>query len=160
VTVRPARPTDARRIQEHFYALDKEDVVSRFFHEKERFEHNEMEELSQIDYIKNFTMIAVVGEPGFEKVVAVGEYLLDSSTNVAEVAFSVSRQYQKMGLGTILIKKIVEAARENGIAGIMAFTDSENKAMIKLFKSLPYHTRTSLEKETVVLRCRFDEPGI
>jgi hypothetical protein len=138
VTVRPARPTDARRIQEHFYALDKEDVVSRFFHEKERFEHNEMEELSQIDYIKNFTMIAVVGEPGFEKVVAVGEYLLDSSTNVAEVAFSVSRQYQKMGLGTILI----------------------NKAMIKLFKSLPYHTRTSLEKETVVLRCRFDEPGI
>ncbi len=160
VTVRPARPTDARRIQEHFYALDKEDVVSRFFHEKERFERNEMEELSQIDYIKNLTMIAVVGEPGFEKVVAVGEYLLDSATNIAEVAFSVSKSYQGMGLGTILMKKIIEAARENGIAGIMAYTDPENKAMIKLFKSLSYRTRTSLEKETVVLRCRFDETGI
>jgi hypothetical protein len=34
-------------------------------------------EVSQVDYINNLTMLAVVGEFGFGKVVGIGEYLLD-----------------------------------------------------------------------------------
>jgi acyl-CoA hydrolase len=41
VTIRPAKPVDERRIQEHFYNLDKDDVVARFFHEKNSFVHDE-----------------------------------------------------------------------------------------------------------------------
>jgi len=158
VMVRPAKPVDERRIQEHFYNLDKKDIASRFFHEKTRFVQDEMEGVSQIDYIKDLTVIAIVGEFGFGKVIAVGEYLIDPAKNMAEVAFSVIKEYQGKRLGKILLKKLSEAARENGILGLFAYTSPGNQGMIKLFQTLPYKIRTTFEDDMIMLNCRFDEP--
>jgi len=94
VTLRPAKPVDERRIQEHFYNLDKTDIVSRFFHEKTSFVRDEAEGVSQIDYIKDLTIVALVGEFGFGRVIGIGEYLLDPAKNIAEVAFSISKEFQ------------------------------------------------------------------
>jgi GNAT superfamily N-acetyltransferase len=159
VIIRPAKAVDERRIQEHFYSLDKEDVISRFFHEKDRFVTDEIENLSQVDYIKKLTLIATVGEFGFSKVVGIGEYQLDEATNIAEIALSISKSFQGMGLGKHLIKKLGEVARENDIAGLMAYTSPKNESMIRLFKALPYKVRTTLQEGTVVLSCRFDDPS-
>ena len=157
ITIRPAKPVDERRIQEHFYTQDKDDIYSRFFQARTRFVRGDVESMFQIDYVKNLTILAVVGEFGFGKVVAVGEYLLDPSKNIAEIAFSVSKEWQGKGLGKILMKKISEAARENGISGLMAYTLPRNQGMIKLFKSLPYKTKTLYDGEVVELTCMFDE---
>ncbi|MCU0604322.1 MAG: GNAT family N-acetyltransferase [Desulfobacterales bacterium] len=158
VTVRPAKPVDARRIQEHFYSLDKDDVVARFFHDKQSFDKDEMEGVSQIDYIKDLTLLAVVGEFGFGQVVGIGEYLLDTATNYAEIAFSVSKPFQKMGLGRVLLHKLESAAREHGIAGFFAYTSAQNQGMIRLFKRLPYKVTTAFDGDMVTLRCSFSEP--
>jgi len=158
VTVRPAKPVDARRIQEHFYSLDKDDVVARFFHARQSFDKDEMEEVSQIDYIKDLTLLAVVGEFGFGRVVGIGEYLLDTATNYAEIAFSVSKPFQKMGLGRVLLHKLESAAREHGIAGFFAYTSAQNQGMIRLFKRLPYKVTTAFDGDMVTLRCSFSEP--
>ena len=157
ITIRPAKPVDERRIQEHFYTQDKDDIYSRFFQARTRFIRDDMESMFQIDYVKNLTLLAVVGEFGFGKVVAVGEYLLDPAKNIAEIAFSVSKEWQGKGLGKILIQKLSEAAREHGISGLMAYTLPRNQGMIKLFKSLPYKTRTVYDGEVVELICMFDE---
>jgi len=156
VTIRPAKPVDERRIQEHFYNLDKTDVVSRFFHET--FVRKEVQGISQIDYCKNLTMLAVVGEFGFGNVVGIGEYLLEESRNLAEVAFSVSRAFQGVGLGKILMKILAEAAKENGIDGLIAFTNHDNQGMIKLFQTLPYTVKKKFEEDVLVLTCHFNEP--
>ena len=158
ITIRPAKPVDGRRIQEHFYTLDKKDVVSRFFHEKTTFVRDEMEGMSQVDYIRDLTLVAIVGEFGFGKVVAVGEYLLEEQKNMAEVAFSVSREFQGLGLGTLLMRKLCQAARENGINGLVAYTAPDNRAMIKLFKTLKYKVKTMVDGDMLVLSCRFDQP--
>ena len=158
VMIRPAKPDDERRIQEHFYTLEKNDVVARFFHDKDAFVNEEVAGISQIDYINNLTIVAVVGEIGFERVIAVAEYLLDPAKNLAEVAFSISTDFQRKRLGRILIRKLSEAARENGICGLFAYTSPQNRGMIKLFESLPYKVQTSLDdRESLVLSCRFDE---
>lgn len=158
VVIRPSKPVDERRIQEHFYNLEKDDVISRFFHEKTSFLREEMEGISQIDYIRNLTLLAVIGEFGFGRVIAVGEYLLDPADNFAEVAFSVSHDWQGKGLGKHLMAKLADAARENGIDGLVAYTALDNRAMIHLFNTLPYETETSYEENMLVLRCRFDRP--
>jgi RimJ/RimL family protein N-acetyltransferase len=158
VTVRPVKPVDARRIQEHFYSLDKDDVVARFFHNKSSFEKDEMEEVSQIDYIKDLTLLAVVGEFGFGKVVGIAEYLLDPASNQAEIAFSISKPFQKRGLGRILLHKLESAARENGISGFYAYTSAQNQGMIRLFKRLPYKVATAFDGDMVTLKCNFSEP--
>ena len=158
VAIRPAKPVDERRIQEHFYNLEKDDVVSRFFHEKTAFVRTEVEGVSQVDYVKDLTILAVVGEIGFGRVVAVGEYLLEEAKNIAEVAFSVSREYQGKGMGKILLAKLAQAARENGISGLVAYTSPQNQGMIRLFKTLPYKVRNTFDGDMLQLSCRFDEP--
>jgi len=157
ITIRPAKPVDERRIQEHLYNLDKNDIISRFFHEKSCFVRDEVEGVTQIDYIKDLTMVAVVGEVGFGRVIGIGEYLLDPLKNEAEVAFSVSKEYQGKKIGKKLMQKLCIAARENGIAGFMAYTSTQNEGMVRLFKTLPFKTKTTFEDGMLVLRCRFDE---
>jgi L-amino acid N-acyltransferase YncA len=103
------------------------------------------------------TIVAVVGEFGFGRVVGIGEYLLDPAKNMAEVAFSISKDFQGKGLGKILMKKLGMAARENGIAGLFAYTAPYNQAMIKLFNTVNYKINTNFENDMLMLSCRFDE---
>jgi L-amino acid N-acyltransferase YncA len=70
----------------------------------------------------------------------------------------VSREFQRKGLGKIILFKLAEAARENGISGLIAYTSPNNQGMIRLFKALPFKTRTSYDSGVVSLTCRFSEP--
>jgi GNAT superfamily N-acetyltransferase len=158
VTIRPAKPVDERRIQEHFYGLESKDVRSRFFHNKRNFTRSEVGSVSQVDYVNNLTMVAVVGEFGFGQVVGIGEYLLAPATNMAEIAFSVSTAWQGKGLGRLLQDKVAQGARDNGIAGLVAYTIPENHGMVHLFQCLPYKVHIALENGMIKLSCRFDEP--
>jgi acyl-CoA hydrolase/GNAT superfamily N-acetyltransferase len=158
ITIRPAKPVDERRIQEHYYRLAKEDIMSRFFHEKTSFGRREMAPKLQIDYVKDLTLLAVVGEFGFGRVVAVGECMHMPDSNMAEVAFSVHRQYQGKGLSRRILGKLAQEAKKNGIAGLVAYTAIGNKAMVNLFRTLPYKVKKSYDSDGIKLSCRFDEP--
>ena len=80
--------------------------MRRFLHERVSFARQDMAEMFQVDYIRDMTLVAVVGEPGFEKVIAVANYFLEPASNMAEVAFSVAREWQhKKGISTILQRK-------------------------------------------------------
>jgi GNAT superfamily N-acetyltransferase len=158
VTLRPAKPVDQRRLQEHFYNLDEQDVIARFLHAKSRFNREEIADLSQTDFVNDLTMVAVVGEFGFSRVVGVGEYVFDPAKDLAEVAFSVSSDFQGKGLGRMLMKKLCQAARENGIAGLIAYVSPRNTAMVRLFNSVRYRVQTVYDGDLLELSCRFDEP--
>ncbi len=157
VRFRAAKPVDGRRIQEHFYNLTHEDIQSRFFHEKSQFLRDDMKEMFQIDYKKDLTVVAVTGEFGFGKVIGMGAYLKGHSSNVAEVAFSVSKDWQGKGLAKILMEKLYHAAIDNGIEGFVAFTSPTNKGMINLFKTLPCKVNSGIEEDMFVLTGRFSE---
>ena len=160
VTIRPAKPVDERRIQEHFYNLDKHDVIARFFHEKTTFIRDEVADVSQVDYKKDLTIVAIIGEFGFGEVVGVGESLLDPSNNMAEVAFSVSDKFKKKGLGKLLLSKLCQTAQMNGIAGLFAYTSPDNRGMINLFNTLPFKITKKFEDDLVLLRCDFRDKKI
>lgn len=157
ITIRPSKPVDDRRIQEHYYSLPKEDVLSRFFCQKTIFARTEMESRSHVDYVNDLTLMAVVGEFGFGRVIGVAESMKLPDQNMAEVAFSISEEYKGKGLGSFFLKKLAAVVRENGIGGLMAFTFPSNKAMINLFKTLPYKVKTQYEDGDLILSCRFNE---
>ncbi len=157
VVYRPAKPVDVRRIQEHFYNLDKKDVIARFFYEKTRFLRNDVENIVETDYVRNLTMLAITGEFGFGAVIGIGAYMLEKSHNFAEVAFSVERKWQGKGVASVLLNKLADAAKDNGIDGLIAYTDPSNQGMIRLFQRLPYKIHKKREDNIIVLSCRFDE---
>jgi RimJ/RimL family protein N-acetyltransferase len=97
----------------------------------------------------------VEGEPGYERILALGEYYLNPETNLAEIAFSVEKDWQGKGLSSIVIKKLAEAAIGNGIQGFTAYTSKMNKRMIKLFHSLDYEIAISGKGEMISLNAMF-----
>jgi acyl-CoA hydrolase/GNAT superfamily N-acetyltransferase len=157
VRFRAAKPVDGRRIQEHFYNLTPDDIQSRFFHEKSSFLREDMKEMFQIDYKKDLTVVAVTGEFGFGRVIGMGAYLMARNSTTAEVAFSVSKEWQGKGIAGILMKKLYDAALKNGVDGFIAFTSHTNAGMIGLFKKLPCKTTSVVEDELLVLDCRFGD---
>jgi RimJ/RimL family protein N-acetyltransferase len=155
VTYRPAKPVDDRLIQEHFYNMDEKDAQARFFGTRKSFFREDMQDMFEVDYIKNLTIVAVTGEIGFEKIIGIGEYALEQGT-VAEVAFSVSKEWQGKGIASVILEKVTEAALENGFTSLIAYTQPTNVGMIKLFEKLPYNVETILEDNALVLRCNFE----
>jgi len=158
VTLRPAKTVDERRIQEHYYTMNRKDVISRFFHEKTSFVHDQIETTFQIDYINDLTIVAIVGEVGFGKIIAVGEYLRNPVVNMAEIAFSVSKEWQGKGIAALLQAKLAEAAKLNGIKGLIAYTSPQNRGMIRLFSTLPYQVNSEYEDDMLILSCLFSAP--
>ena len=158
ILFRPAKPVDERRIQEHFYSLNHQDVFRRFFHDRKSFFRNEMEFVLKVDYIREMTIVALMGEYGHDRVIGVGSYILNEANNMAEVAFSVNKDWQRQGIAGIIQAKLTACARETGIAGLVVYVSPKNQAMIKLFHQLPYQIHTSLEGGYLVLSARFDEP--
>ena len=129
--------------------------MKRFMHEKSSFLREEVDDFSQVDYVKNLTLVAVTGETGFEKVIGIATYLLEPAKNLAEVAYSVSKPWQGKGIGAIMQAKLVQAARENGFRGVVAYTSHKNRGMIKLFNKLPYKIQTTFEEDMLILRANF-----
>jgi acyl-CoA hydrolase/RimJ/RimL family protein N-acetyltransferase len=158
ITFRPAKPVDQRGVQEHYYTMNRGDIVSRFFHEKKSFVHDQIETTYEIDYVNDLTIVATTGELGFEKIIAVGEYFRNTIINMAEIAFSVSREYQSMGIAQILQEKLATAAKDNGIKGLIAYTSPQNKGMIRLFNKLPYGISSEKDEDMIILNCLFEEP--
>lgn len=157
ILFRPAKPSDERLLQEHFYTMDKDDVVARFMHDKFLFPRRDMSDMCHVDYVKNIAVVAVLGGTGFEKIIGVGASYFQPAGNTVEVAFSVLKEWQGKGIASVLIKMQERAAKEGGIKGMVAYTFPNNQRMIKLFHSLPYRVNTSYTEGMVCLSCRFDE---
>lgn len=156
--VRPAKPVDLRRIQEFFYNMDKEDIAARFLHDRRIFSWDAVEPVAQIDYQNDMALVALTGPFGFGRVVGVAEYFRNSSTNTAEVSIAVAAEFKRRGLGRILLFKLAEAARLRKMDGLFAYTAPQNRAMLQLFKTLPYTCRQCVENNMILMSCRFDEP--
>jgi RimJ/RimL family protein N-acetyltransferase len=103
------------------------------------------------------TIVAVEGQSGYERILAVGEYYLNPETEMAEIAFSVEKDWQGKGLSSIVIQKLAEAAKRNGIKGLTAYTSKENKRMVKLFHSLNYEVKSVLEGTMIYMEAKFGE---
>ena len=73
----------------------------------------------------------------------------------------VTNRYKNFNEGkliaSVLLEKIAEAARENGITRLVACMLSTNKGMIKLFNNLPYKIETKMENGMLVMRCNFEK---
>ncbi len=90
----------------------------------------------QLNYHSHLALIGLVGDPSEERIVAVGRYILDEETNLAEVAFVVREDYRGLGNATHLLRFLADVAREKEFAGITAHVLESNKAMLGTFEKV------------------------
>jgi len=158
VLFRPVLPTDERAIQEHFYNLDTEDVMTRFLGLRRTFRREEVSAIYQVDYLRTMSIVAVVGNGGFENIIGVGGYVLNPSSRFAEVGYSVVKEWQRRTISTVVQEKLRQYAVNRLIMGFYAFVVPSNLPMMKLFRKLPCKVIRTFDGEVVSLRAAFDDP--
>jgi RimJ/RimL family protein N-acetyltransferase len=156
VFLRPLRMTDEGMLREMFYQLSEESVHYRFFSLIKAMPHEKLQRFLEVDYEADMALVAVVGSPPDEVIVAVAHSSNDARTNFAESAFLVRDDWQGRGVGTALMKSLTEVAKERGIAGFTADVLMGNQGMLRVFHRCGYRVESELSDGVYHLTIRFD----
>ncbi len=100
-----------------------------------------IEQLTDIDHVHQVAFAAVVHEDAHERIVGVSRYSLADDGHECECAITVEEDWQDKGLGTLLMKHLVDVARARGIERMYSIDSAENTRMKDLARHLGFHTR-------------------
>jgi RimJ/RimL family protein N-acetyltransferase len=158
VACRSIQPTDEPRIKDLFYALSRETVYYRYMsRSKHMLTEKEAQNFTYVDHRNEVALVVTMPEAQGEVIIAVGRYYLDPKTNRAEVAFTVLDSWQNKGIGTFLLKQLVQIARRNGIKGFTAEVLKDNKAMQAVFHKSPTRVAGRLMGESYHFDLEFED---
>jgi len=135
VTIRPIRPDDAPRLQALFYRLSPESIALRFLGHPKELPYEQAQQLANVDYQTRMALVATREEDSEEHIIAVARYAADSAQpDLAEAAIVVEDEYQKQGLGTLLLIRLVAYARTHGIRDFMATVHHDNAQIMRFIR--------------------------
>ncbi len=148
ISFRPTRPIDEPALRDMLYSLSPESVRSRYFTHTVIFPHKDVQRMTNIDYTNDLAIVGVVPDmAGEEQIVALAQYFLDPKTQAAEVAFIVQDEWQQKGMGTFLLQRLTQIARERGVKRFYASVLPTNKAMLTIFHNSGYKVNTEFDGE-------------
>jgi acyl-CoA hydrolase/GNAT superfamily N-acetyltransferase len=158
VGLRPARLSDEEALQDLFYRLSDESTYRRFMAYKSVHPHSEMQKLVDSDYEHNMALLATLSDGSEEQILAMARYDVDPGTRLADIAFVVQDEWQRHGLGTLLMKRMGEIAKARGVSGFTADVLDSNKPMLMVFHKSGLHVRSETEDGLRHLTLLFDAP--
>lgn len=135
VLVRKIRPEDAGALQRLVGRSSERSIQLRFFGPLKRLSEAMAERFADIDGEDRFALVALDPEDP-DEIVAVVRYDREGETGAAEYAALVEDRFQDRGVGVGLTRRLIEAARENGIGSLYALVMRENVGMLSLLRSL------------------------
>jgi len=144
INFRPIHPTDMPRMKDLFYALSQQTVYYRFMRPMKQIPQKQVQDFVYVNHRDEVAIVGTIPEAHGEEIIAVGRYYLDPRRNRAEVAFIVRDDWQRRGIGTFMLKYLINIARRNGIAGFTAEVLAENKAMQDVLRSVDVKLRSKL----------------
>jgi GNAT superfamily N-acetyltransferase len=127
VVVRPIRPDDRESIRGLHARLSPRTRFLRFFAEVPELSPEILDYLTKLDYVDRYALVAalddeIVGVARFDRI----------SPAVAEVAVVVQDDLQGRGLGTVLMRRLMSAAKRRGITSFEGDVLPENQVMLEL----------------------------
>ncbi|MEP1172249.1 MAG: GNAT family N-acetyltransferase, partial [Alphaproteobacteria bacterium] len=141
LVIRPIRPEDAEIEQEFVRSLSAEAKHFRFMQTLNELSPEMLVRFTQIDYSREMALIALVREAGREKEIGVARYTINPDGKTCEFAIVVGDAWQKHGIGSALMKGLMEAARGQGLRAIEGEILADNRPMLELMESLGFSVR-------------------
>lgn len=134
VMIRPIQPEDAKALQVTFNMLSPQSIYYRFMSYKKMLTDEEAGRLANVDYRTQMAFVAVGEESGTPLILGVARYaLLDpEQPDLAESAVVVSDEYQSRGIGKLLLWRLVNYARTQGVRYLRGMIMLENQRMVDM----------------------------
>ncbi len=149
--LRPIRPEDEPALQELFSQLSPEAIRMRFFAPKGSLSHQLAARLTQIDYDREMALVlAEPGIPGKSLIYGVVRIIANPDGDKAEYAIEVRSDMAGMGLGPLLMQRIIDYSRGRGIQEIFGEVLRENEPMLKVCEMFGFSRKANPDEPGVV----------
>lgn len=149
---RPILPEDEPLLRRFIAQVTKEDLYYRYFSEINEFTHEDLANMTQIDYDREMAFVAVREQDGEAEIIGVTRAISDADNTDAEFSVLVRSDLKGVGLGRRLLEKMIVYTRHHGLQQLNGITMPRNQGMITLAKKLGFSVDVQLEDGIVSLR--------
>lgn len=158
--IRPIRPEDEPLMARFHATLSEHSVYLRYFHMiplDSRITHERLARICFPDTDRELVLVAERRDPATKEreILAVARLCKEDQAKDAEFAVLTGDKFQRHGLGTELLKRLLEAARAEGLERVTADILAENRQMIEICRLLGFrlhYTGDSVVKADLDLR--------
>jgi acetyltransferase len=155
VTIRPIRPEDEPVMVKFHEGLSERSVYLRYFSPlklQQRVAHTRLVRICFNDYDREIALVSELKDSnGKSQIIGVARLSKLHTNNAGEFAVVVTDAWQRKGLGTELTKRLVQIAKNEKMARLVAYTLRENKDMQQMCKKVGFKVRTPVgESECVI----------
>jgi acetyltransferase len=146
VSLRPIHPDDEPLMAQFHQTLSGRSVYMRYFCSislESRMAHERLVRICQVDGEREVALVVdyTNRRTGQQQILGVGRLIKLEGQNEAEVAILVSDQYQKQGLGTELLRRLIQIARDQKLHRLSGELLRDNLAMQIIVKKLGFRFR-------------------
>jgi acetyltransferase len=145
--LRPILPEDEPALRAGVRRNPPEFLRMRFFQPIKELTHAMATPLTQIDYHREMALVLADPDkpPGEANVWAVVRITADPDNEKAEYAIIVDHSLTGLGLGPMLMRRIIDYAKDRGIKEIWGEVLRENQSMLKLNRALGFSVKAMPE---------------
>ncbi|MFO0952655.1 MAG: bifunctional acetate--CoA ligase family protein/GNAT family N-acetyltransferase [Isosphaeraceae bacterium] len=152
--IRPIRPEDEPLLARFHKTLSERSVALRYFHAMKlsaRVAHERLTRICFIDYDREMALVAEVRDPatGDREILGVGRLTRHYNRAEGEFAVVVSDGLQGKGLGTELLRRLVEIGRVENLGRITGEILPENTEMQRVSEKLGFRLEHDLGEAVV-----------
>ena len=137
VLIRRTRPEDVAWYRDFLAGVSAEDLRLRFFADVGELSAEEMDKLSHLDYRHEMAFIALDEDTGEMLGLVRLKDELDEKT--AEFAILVGSRLKGHGVGFLLMRRVIDYAKEKGLRRVYGDVLAENTPMLKMCAELGFH---------------------
>lgn len=141
VFLRPAKASDEEMLIEFYQSLSPNTRYLRFLSYNPGFPLRQLiEKYKRIDYTKVFSLLAFAATDG-ERIIGDNCYIMNPSSDSAEIAIVVADDWQDRGLGTQMLSCMLAVMIERGIERITGDIDPHNTRIVHIMRKSGINTR-------------------
>jgi acetyltransferase len=155
VTIRPIRPEDEPLMVKFHETLSEESVYMRYFHMmhlNQRTAHERLTRICFIDYDREMALVAEHTDPETREREILGVSRLSrrgAAPDEAEFSVLVNDRFQRRGVGTLLVSRILEVGRAENLRRITAEILFDNRPMQNILRKGGFQLRRDTEEMVV-----------
>ncbi|CAH0199074.1 hypothetical protein SRABI106_01486 [Rahnella aquatilis] len=157
---RPILPEDEPLLKAFILKVTKEDLYYRYFSEINEFTHEDLANMTQIDYDREMAFVAIRTVNDESEIIGVTRAVSDPDNIDAEFSVLVRSDLKGLGLGRRLLDKMIHYAAEHGLQRLTGITMPNNRGMITLARKLEFDVDIQIQDGIVNLSLALEKTRI
>jgi len=155
--VRPIRPEDAELERIFVASLSEQTRFFRFFYRLHELTPAMLARFTQVDYGRELALLALTEDTTASDgraIVGIARYIANPDHASAEFAVVVADAWQRRGVGTMLLERLVAAAKRHGFKRLQGTVLRANEAMLTFAQRQGFTLRSDQNdsEQVVVVR--------